>query len=46
MSIAWVTFITGITGVFVVMVLLQLLITLSSKLAVYLDSRKEQEPQS
>lgn len=41
MSLPMVTFITGISGVFLVMIFLQIMVTLSSKLAIYLDSKNQ-----
>lgn len=41
MSLPMITFISGITGVFTVMLFLLIMLTLSSKLAIYLDKRQE-----
>ncbi|HPF20451.1 MAG TPA: oxaloacetate decarboxylase subunit gamma [Syntrophomonas sp.] len=39
MSLPLYTFVAGITGVFLTMILLQVFITLSSKLAIYIESK-------
>lgn len=39
MSLPLVTFLTGITGVFLVMIFLQIMVTLSSKLAIFLENK-------
>lgn len=41
MSLPLVTFISGISGVFIVMTFLLIAVTLSSKLAIYLEREKE-----
>ena len=41
MSLPMYTFVTGISGVFIGMILLQIFVTLSSKLAIYIDSKEE-----
>jgi len=41
MSLPLVTFISGISGVFIVMIFLQIMVTLSSKLAIYLDEKQQ-----
>lgn len=46
MSLPLVTFISGISGVFIVMIFLLIMVTLSSKLAIYLEQRKESRSQS
>lgn len=46
MSLPLVTFISGISGVFIVMTFLLIMITLSSKLAIYLDQKKQADSQS
>jgi len=46
MSLPLTTFITGLSGVFIVMVFLQIMVTLSSKLAIALERKKETEKQN
>ncbi len=46
MSLPLVTFISGLSGVFIVMIFLLIMVTLSSKLAIYLEQRKESHSQS
>jgi hypothetical protein len=41
MSLPLYTFVTGISGVFIGMILLLIFVTLSSKLAIYIDSKAE-----
>ncbi len=41
MSLPLYTFVAGISGVLISMILLQIFVTLSSKLAIYIDSKGE-----
>lgn len=41
MSLPLYTFVTGLSGVFIAMILLQIFVTLSSKLAIYIETRDE-----
>ncbi len=45
MSLPLVTFISGVSGVFMVMIFLQIMVTLSSKLAIYLEQKEESTKQ-
>ncbi|AET66859.1 Oxaloacetate decarboxylase, gamma chain [Desulfosporosinus orientis DSM 765] len=42
MSLALVTFISGVSGVFIVMIFLQIMVNLSSKLAIAIEKKKEE----
>lgn len=44
MSLTMVTFFSGITGVFVVMIFLQIMVALSSKIALSLEKKEEPQP--
>ena len=41
MSLPLITLISGVSGVFIVMIFLQIMVTLSSKLAIALEKKKE-----
>ena len=45
MSLPLYTFVAGISGVLIGMILLQIFITLSSKLAIYIESRNKTKEQ-
>jgi len=42
MSLPLVTFISGVSGVFIVMIFLQIMVNMSSKLAIAIDKKKEE----
>jgi hypothetical protein len=46
MSLPIITFITGLSGVFIVMTVLLIMVTLSSKLAIALERKKEPDKQN